>query len=148
MIRFRPARRDDLEAIVALLADDALGAARENTDDLAPYLIVFDEMAGDPNNLLIAGEADEEVVACYQLTIIPGISLGAKRRAQIEGVRVARRLRGQGHGRALIEDAEQRARSSGASLLQLTMNRTRKESAAFYASMGFDPSHTGFKKTL
>lgn len=148
MIRFRAARREDLEAIVALLADDALGATRESTDDLAPYLAVFDEIAGDPNNLVVAGELDDTVVASYQLTIIPGISIGAKRRAQIEGVRVARHLRGLGYGRALIDDAENRARAAGATLLQLTMNRTRSGSAAFYASMGFDASHTGFKKAL
>ena len=148
MIRFRPARREDVAAVVALLADDRLGSGRERTDDLSPYLAVFDELAGDPNNTLIVGEAGGEVVACYQITIIPGISIGASRRAQIEGVRVARALRGQGAGRALVEDAEARSREAGAVLLQLTMNRTRTDSARFYEAMGFEASHIGFKKPL
>ena len=148
MIRFRPARREDVAAVVALLADDRLGAGRERTDDLAPYLAVFDELVGDPHNTLIVGETGGEVVACYQITIIPGISIGASRRAQIEGVRVARALRGQGAGRALVEDAEARSREAGAVLLQLTMNRTRTDSARFYEAMGFEASHIGFKKPL
>ena len=148
MIRFRPARREDVAAVVALLADDRLGSGRERTDDLSPYLAVFDELAGDPHNTLIVGETGGEVVACYQITIIPGISIGASRRAQIEGVRVARALRGQGAGRALVEDAEARSREAGAVLLQLTMNRTRTDSARFYEAMGFEASHIGFKKPL
>ena len=148
MIRFRDARRDDVAAVIALLADDRLGVGRETPDDLAPYLAAFDELAGDPNNTLVVGEEGGDVVACYQITVIPGVTLGAARRAQIEGVRVARSLRGQGGGRALIADAEARARACGATLLQLTMNRDRHDSAKFYAAMGFDPSHIGYKKRL
>ena len=148
MIRFRPARREDVAEVVALLADDLLGAGRERTDDLSPYLAVFDALARDPNNTLIVGEDAGEIVACYQLTIIIGLSIGASRRAQIEGVRVARAMRRHGVGRALVEDAETRSREAGAVLLQLTMNRARTDSARFYEAMGFEASHIGFKKPL
>lgn len=148
MIAFREARREDVGAAIALLADDRLGAAREFPDDLSPYLAVFDEMEADPNNTLIVGDAGGEVVACYQLTLIPGISLGATRRAQIEGVRVATAMRGRGFGQALVADAESRARAAGCGLLQLTMNTSRTASARFYEAAGFVPSHTGFKKPL
>ena len=50
MIRFRAATRADVPAVVALLADDTLGEAREGTD-LAPYLAAFDAMqsrGGEP----------------------------------------------------------------------------------------------------
>lgn len=148
MIVFRPALRKDVGPAIALLAADRLGATRERPDDLTPYLTVFDQMASDPNNTLVVGEIDGRIVACYQLTIIPGVTLGAARRAQIEGVRVAEDLRGQGMGRALVEDAEARARDAGATLLQLTMNASRTDSQKFYVSMGFDASHIGFKKSL
>jgi len=55
MIRFREARREDVPAVVGLLADDALGAAREGTDS-APDLAAFDAMQAEAGNILIVGE--------------------------------------------------------------------------------------------
>lgn len=147
MIRFREARREDVETIVALLRDDALGAGREG-EDMAPYLCAFDALAANPAQVLVVGETEGEVVACYQLSILEGLSLKATRRAQIEGVRVASRLRGKGHGAALIADAEARARAAGCRLIQLTTHASRERAHAFYGRLGFTPSHVGFKRTL
>ncbi len=148
MIRFREARRAEVPDVVALLADDVLGRGRETTQ-MPPYLEAFDRMQGDANNLLIVGEdADGAVVATYQLTFILGLSLGAACRAQIESVRVAGHLRGQGVGRAMIADAEARARVAGCRLVQLTMNATRTDSRRFYEKLGFEASHVGFKRPL
>lgn len=145
---FREANEADLAAVVALLADDRLGQGREHPGDMAPYRAAFAEIAADPNNVIIVGEDTGRVVATYQLTLIPNVSLRATKRAQIEGVRVAFDLRGRGIGRALIGDAEARARNAGATLVQLTMNSTRSDSRRFYVANGFEPSHTGFKKPL
>lgn len=51
-VTIRPAIRDDVPAIVRLLADDALGAQRKLLEDpVAPvYLRAFDEMAAQPFN--------------------------------------------------------------------------------------------------
>lgn len=146
-VTFREASRDDVRRIIELLADDVLGRDRER-GELAAYEAVFDVMAEDANNTVIVGVSGGVVVACYQLTIIPGLSLSAATRAQIEGVRVAAELRGSGIGKALVADAETRARKAGATLLQLTMNRTREDSRRFYVAQGFVPSHVGFKKPL
>lgn len=146
--RFRPATRADVAAVVALLADDALGRTRESAD-LGPYLAAFDAMQGQPGNCLhVAEDETGAVVACYQLTVIDGLSLTAARRAQIEGVRVAAHLRGQGVGAALLADAEARARAASASLMQLTSNAARTEARRFYERAGYSPSHIGFKKRL
>lgn len=147
MTVWRPATRADVGAVVALLADDPLGATRE-TADLAPYLAAFDAMQAEGNNTLMVGEQAGRVVATYQLTFISGLSLNAARRAQIESVRVADALRGHGLGAALMADAESRARAAGCSLVQLTTNRTRTRAHEFYARLGYTPSHLGFKKSL
>lgn len=147
MIAFRPATRADVPAVTALLADDVLGATREAADP-APYLAAFDAMQAEGGNHLIVGEADGRVVACYQITFISGLSLTATRRAQIEGVRVARDLRGQGAGAALIADAEARARAAGCGLMQFTTNAARTDAHRFYDRMGYTPSHIGYKKRL
>lgn len=144
---WREATRVDVPAVVALLADDVLGQGRESAD-LAPYLAAFDAMQDEGGNRLIVAEQDGRVVACYQLTLISGLSLTAARRAQVEGVRVAADLRGRGIGAALMADAEARARADGCQLIQLTTNATRTDAHRFYARLGFTPSHIGFKKPL
>ena len=136
-----------MAAVVALLADDILGRGREGTD-LAPYLAAFEAMQAEAANQLIVGTIGPDIIACYQITFISGLSLTAARRAQIEGVRVAPDLRGQGIGADLIADAENRARAAGCTLLQLTTNKARLEAHRFYDRLGFTASHIGYKKSL
>lgn len=147
MIRFRDATRADVPAVVALLVDDVLGAAREERD-LAPYLAAFDAMRAEGANSLVVGDDGRRIVATYQITFISGLSLRASRRAQVESVRVATDLRGMGIGAAMFADAEARARAAGCRLMQLTMNATRRDARRFYEGLGFTPSHIGFKRDL
>lgn len=146
-VSFRPATRDDVAAVVALLSDDVLGKTRE-IGAIDTYRAAFDAMQAEGGNHLIVGIIGAEIVACYQLTFISGLSLSATRRAQIEGVRVAAARRGQHIGEAMVEDAESRARAAGCSLLQFTTNKSRTEAHRFYDRLGFTPSHIGYKKSL
>ena len=148
MIRFREATASDVSAVVALLADDMLGQGREGAEP-ALYEAAFARMRDEGNNHLIVGEdASGRIVASYQITFISGLSLRAARRAQVESVRVAGHLRGQGVGEAMFEDAKERARAAGCTLMQLTMNTDRKDANRFYERLGFVASHTGFKMPL
>jgi GNAT superfamily N-acetyltransferase len=147
MIRFREANRSDVPAIVALLSDDAFGAAREG-DGLDAYYVAFDRIAAEGGNTVIVGDKDGRVIATCQLTFITGLSLRATRRAQVESVRVAAAMRGQGIGAAMFADAEARARAAGCGLMQLTMNSERHDARRFYERLGFIASHTGFKRQL
>lgn len=147
-VTFRDARAEDVPAVVALLADDMLGATRER-QDMDLYRAAFEAMRAEGANHLIVGEDGAgRIVATYQITFISGLSLAAARRAQVESVRVASNLRGQGVGQMMFADAEARAREAGCRLVQLTMNATRTESRRFYQSLGFEASHVGFKKPL
>lgn len=147
-LRFREARRGDVPAVVALLADDVLGKTRE-IEGLEAYLAAFEAMQGEGSNRLFVGEdAAGDIVATYQLTFISGLSLAAARRAQVESVRVAAHLRGQGAGRAMFADIRARARAGGCRLVQLTMNASRTDSRRFYEALGFEASHVGFKLYL
>lgn len=146
-IVFREATREDVMAAVDLLRDDGLGAAREIGSE-ETYLAAFEAMQASRDNLLIVGELNGDVVATYQIILIPGVSLQGALRAQLEGVRVASHLRGQGFGHLLIADAKSRATAKGARLIQLTMNQSRTEARRFYEDVGFEASHTGYKMTL
>ncbi len=143
-MKIRRARREDLPAIVALYADDALGRTRESPDELAPYEAVFDRLDGE----LYVGELDGAVVATLQLTMIQQLSARGGKVAQIEAVRVARELRSRGLGEQLVRDAIERARAAGCTRVQLTSNRERRDAHRFYERLGFVASHTGFKLAL
>lgn len=144
---FRLAQRNEVGAVIAMLADDVLGRDRESADP-APYLAAFNAMQAESGNHLIIGIVKDEIVACYQIIFISGLSLSAARRAQIEGVRVSAAHRGRGIGAALIRDAETRARAAGCGLLQFTTNRARRDAHRFYDRLGFTASHIGYKKSL
>jgi len=146
-MNFREARRDEVPAIVALLADDILGAGRETGPDDA-YWKAFDDIAADPRNRVIVAEVDGQVAGTLQLTLIPGLSRHGMLRAQIEGVRVAAPWRGRGLGRAMIGWAIEEARRSGCGLVQLTSDKRRPEAIRFYEGLGFTPTHEGFKLSL
>ena len=146
-VSFRDATRADVAALVAMLADDPLGQARES-GDLAPYLAAFDEISANPMHQLIVGEMAGRIVATCQLTILAGLSRRGAKRVLVEAVRVVTDLRGQKIGEALMAECEARARAAGASVIQLTTDKTRLRAHGFYDRLGYVPSHIGYKKGL
>jgi len=149
-VAFRPARPDDLPAIVHLLADDPLGARRERDEAPLPpsYAEAFRAIDADPNNELVVACRGEAVVGVLQLTFMPSITYQGGWRAQIEGVRVRADERSRGLGRALFEWAIARARERGCHLLQLTTDKSRPDARRFYEGLGFVASHEGMKLSL
>ncbi|MCX4882063.1 MULTISPECIES: GNAT family N-acetyltransferase [unclassified Streptomyces] len=147
-LEIRPATADDVTAIVALLADDPLGAQRESPDDLTPYLSALERLTSDPNQHLVVAVRQEHVVGTLQLTIIPGLSRRGATRSIIEGVRIHADERGGGLGTRLIQWAVDESRRQGCQLVQLTSDNTRTDAHRFYERLGFTPSHVGFKFQL
>ena len=147
---FRRATRDDLPAIVSLLADDMLGRARERpSEPLDPsYLAGFDAIEANPNDMLAVVEQDGCVLGCLQLTFLPGISHLGSWRGHIEGVRIAAKRRGAGIGRQLLEWAIAQCRAKGCLTVQLTTNSARLDAQRFYKTLGFEASHVGMKLSL
>lgn len=147
-LAFRRARRGDIPAIVEMLADDPLGAARETPEDIAPYETAFALVDGNPNQELVVAERDGEVVGTAQVSFMPGLSHRGMWRAEIEAVRVRTDQRGGGAGGALIRHCIDLARTRGCGLIQLTSNAQRTDARRFYERLGFAASHTGFKLKL
>ncbi|HYY12076.1 MAG TPA: GNAT family N-acetyltransferase [Kineosporiaceae bacterium] len=140
----------DVPELVALLADDPLGASRESRDAdmLEVYLRAFAAVDADPNQVLVAALDGDRVVATLQLTFIPGLSRGGTLRTQVEAVRVAADHRGHGLGRLLVGWAVEEARRRGSTLVQLTTDKTRTGAHRFYERLGFVASHEGYKLQL
>ncbi len=147
-LSFRRAGIADLPAIVAMLADDELGAQRESRNDLAPYLAAFERIDRDPGQHLLVADRGIEVVGTLQLSVIPGLSRRGATRTIIEAVRVRASERGTGLGSLLIEYAVEESRRLGADLVQLTSDASRADAHRFYERMGFVGSHVGFKLAL
>jgi len=149
-ITIRRAARDDLPAIVRLLADDDLGKSREDAGpDLNPrYREAFSAIDADPHQLLAVAEDDGEVIGCLQLSFIPGLSRLGLWRGQIESVRIASSRRGGGLGRTMFEWAIAMCRQRGCGLVQLTTDKARPDALRFYESLGFVASHEGMKLSL
>ncbi|MEU6999933.1 GNAT family N-acetyltransferase [Nonomuraea sp. NPDC046570] len=145
---FRQATRSDVPAIVAMLADDPLGALREGDPADERYLEAFERIEANPWEELIVAEDGGKVVGTMQLSYLAGISRMGAVRCQIEAVRVAASTRGQGLGRKMIVWAVDRARARGCAMVQLTSDRSRTDAHRFYDSLGFTDSHVGYKLKL
>ncbi|WP_209323895.1 GNAT family N-acetyltransferase [Brevibacterium renqingii] len=169
----RRATEADVPALVALLRDDVLGAAREGSagegnsgegsagadvgspaadatvaDDAAAYARAFALIAADSNQLLVAVEEGPAVVGTLQLSLIPSLSRRGTLRLQIEAVRIGASAQGIGLGTAVFEWAHDCGRRFGAGLAQLTTDRSRTDAQRFYARLGYDASHEGLKLPL
>lgn len=147
----RRAVRQDVAAIVELLAADQRGPTRDRVateEDLHPYLRAFDAIDADPAHLLLVGIEDDQVLATMQLTFLPGLARRGALRAQVEAVRVRQDHRSRGLGAALMEWAIAEARRRQCALVQLTTDKSRTDAHRFYERLGFVASHEGMKLPL
>jgi GNAT superfamily N-acetyltransferase len=145
---FRKATEKDVTAIVEMIADDELGAKRENFQIPLPseYLTAFDKINRDENQELIVVENDDlEIIGTLQLSFIQYLTYRGGIRAQIEAVRIRKDHRGLGTGKIMFEWAINRAKERQAHLLQLTTDKQRPKAIKFYEDLGFKQSHEGMK---
>jgi GNAT superfamily N-acetyltransferase len=145
---FRAAVRADLPAIIALLADDVLGKARDFSEVDEAYEDAFAAITDDPRNFEIVADDDGEVVGCMQITYIPGLGRHGAERSLIESVRVRADRRGAGLGREMMLWAIDQAKQRGCAMVQLTTDKSRDDAHRFYARLGFVASHEGMKLPL
>ncbi|MCB0111419.1 MAG: GNAT family N-acetyltransferase [Caldilineaceae bacterium] len=150
LLNFRLATRADVPTLVAMLADDALGAQREQFTDPLPqaYYAAFEALDRDPNNELILACLGDRVIGMLQLTYIPSLSYQGGWRALIESVRVDAAYRSQGIGRQLMVWTLERAKARGCHLAQLSTHKSRTDAHRFYERLGFEKSHVGMKLSL
>ncbi|MFD2098244.1 GNAT family N-acetyltransferase [Flagellimonas iocasae] len=147
-MKIRQAKKEDVPAIVQMLANDKLGKLREEYRDPLPdtYYHAFDNIFNDPNQELVVIENENgEVIGTLQLSFIQYLTYQGGIRAQIEAVRVHEDYRGKGIGKQLFQWAIAKSEEKGAHVVQLTTDKKRPEALAFYKSLGFIDSHEGMK---
>ncbi|MEP5613973.1 MAG: GNAT family N-acetyltransferase [Cyclobacteriaceae bacterium] len=146
-MKFRPATKVDVADIVGMLADDELGAKRENFADPLPdvYLNAFELINSDSNQELTVVEEEGEIIGTLQLSFIQYLTYQGGIRSQIEAVRIRKDKRGEGLGEKMFLWAINRAKERGAHLLQLTTDKQRPDALRFYEKLGFKATHEGMK---
>ncbi|WP_221155310.1 GNAT family N-acetyltransferase [Rhizobium lentis] len=149
-ILIREACKEDLPALVALIAADALGGHGDTTDPEAfsDYARAFAVIEASPNQKLYVAERRGEVVGTFQTMLTTSLTGRGASAMIIEAVQTRADMRGQGIGNAMIEFAITEAKGRGARLVQLTSNAIRKDAHRFYERLGFKASHLGFKMAL
>jgi GNAT superfamily N-acetyltransferase len=149
----RRATAADLNALIRLLADDAISASRGDVageDDVDAYDSALERIILSPGNeIVVVEDAGGAVVATLQLTVIPGMARRGSDRLLVEAVRVASAERSSGIGSALMSwVTEVAAVELRTPLVQLTSDAARVDAHRFYRRLGFVDSHVGFKLTV
>lgn len=148
----RRATTDDADAVIALLSDDPISAARGDVAsdaDRPAYVAALEEILAEPSNDLLVVELDGVIVGTLQLTSIPGMARRGARRLLVEAVRVSSTLRSSGIGSAVmrwVSDAA--APAVDAAMVQLTSDAARTDAHRFYERLGYVGSHKGFKYSV
>ena len=148
----RRATAADTDAVIALLADDPISAARGDVasdEDRPAYAAALVEILAEPSNDLLVVELDDAIVGTLQLTSIPGMARRGARRLLVEAVRVRSDLRSSGIGSAVMRwVGEIAAPAVDASMVQLTSDAARTDAHRFYERLGYIGSHLGFKYSV
>ncbi|WP_295850349.1 GNAT family N-acetyltransferase [uncultured Microbacterium sp.] len=152
-VTVRRAKPTDLSALMALLADDPVSAARgdrADASDEGTYATALRSVLEAPlNDLLVVDDAAGEMIGTLQLTVIPGMARQGATRLLVEAVRVSSSARSSGIGSAVMRWVMHvAAPATGATLVQLTSDAARVDAHRFYTRLGFVDSHVGFKYAL
>jgi GNAT superfamily N-acetyltransferase len=139
----------DLPRLVELLLSGALPGApnTEEPTDAGRYRDALEEIQAAGGEVLVA-ERRGEVVGFSQLLVFRHLQAKGGLCAELESVHVHAGDRGTGVGSALVRAAVDRARALGCYRVQLTSNRQREDAHRFYESLGFEPTHVGYKLRL
>jgi len=146
----REARFEDVGELVALLADDPIGAGREDTSEsvLHKYQAGFRLIQADPHCRLLVAEQDGMVIGSLQINILSGLSYQAINRCILEDMRVRKDKRDLGVGKKLVEAALAFAKTRQCALAELFVHDDRDGAQRFYEACGFTGEHRGYRREI
>ena len=141
----RAARRDDFDAVTRLLEllgrPDVTGATEEDCR------AVYEAQVVDPDAHHIVAELRDEVVAFASMHFRTRLN-HVTEEAWIPDLIVAESARRRGIGRALLEEAERKARERGCHMIELESAYFRAEAHHMYRQFGMRDAGKSFYKAL
>ena len=139
----------DLRSAMIADADDVARLLSElgypcEVDDAVERI---DAIAGNDRQALVLARRDGAVCGLIALDFMYYLPLGTIT-CRVTALVVTPTAQGLGIGRQLLKEAERRARSGGASRIELTSGSQRTEAHAFYRACGYKDSSVRFVKQL
>ena len=133
-VEIRPARREDLAAILALYADLetdgkvlALPAAES----------ILERMQRYPNYTVYIAVVEDQIVGTFELLIMDNLAHMGAPSGIVEDVVVHPAWRGRGIGKQMMLFAIEQCRQAGCYKLALSSNLKREAAHRFYEALGF-----------
>jgi glucosamine-phosphate N-acetyltransferase len=145
-VRVRSAEPGDFDAVVGLL--EQLGRAEVTDETRERCREIYQAQLADPTaDHLVAEDEDGAVVGFCSLHFRDCLNY-ATPQAWIPDLIVDQRARRRGTGRALLEEAERRARARGCWVLTLESAYWREEAHRLYTTAGMADAAKVFTKSL
>jgi GNAT superfamily N-acetyltransferase len=141
----RSARPEDFAAVTALL--EALGRAEVTDETRESCRALYEAQLGDSGAEHLVAEDNGAVVGFCSLHYRPRLNFPTPE-AWIPDLFVAEEARERGLGRALLDEAERRARARGCHRLTLESGYQRDAAHRLYARFGMEDAGRFFQKRL
>ena len=146
----RAAIRSDLGAILRLLRElgDTTHTQSANVRMSSAAVRAWTRMETDPDRTVLVAEQRGQIIGTLDLLVVANLTHDAQPWAVVDNLVVDPLTRGRGIGRALMEDALDRATRAGCYKVELLSHESRHGAHRFYAALGFDNSAEGFRRYL
>jgi GNAT superfamily N-acetyltransferase len=146
-LKIRPATREDLPGILKALADLPVTTGEDEVFEIdqARAAPVIEKILAQEGRTILLAVDGAEVIGAADLIVVPNLTHDCSPWAMVENVVVSESRRGQGIGKALMEEAIRRAQGAGCYKVQLMSFKERKDAHEFYRALGFEPLAEGFR---
>ncbi|GAA1781832.1 MULTISPECIES: GNAT family N-acetyltransferase [Streptomonospora] len=146
----RSAIRSDLGAILRLLRE--LGdttATQSSTVRMSSAAVrAWTRMENDPDRQVLVAERRGQIIGTVDLLVVANLTHDAQSWAVADNLVVDPACRRGGVGRALMDEAVDRAARAGCYKVELLSHESRTGAHAFYSAIGFENSAEGFRRYL
>lgn len=104
------------------------------------------EAARDPGQAVLV--AEDSVGICGFIWLVIEIDYSGRRRGEVNAIYVAKRVRGQGTGRRLMEEGEELLRSYGCQSVMLMVTAANAVALGLYQDLGYEVTRHQMEKSL
>lgn len=104
------------------------------------------EAARDPGQSVLV--AEDSLGVCGFIWLMVEVDYSGRRRGEVNAIYTARRVRGQGIGRRLMEEGEELLRSYGCHSVMLMVTASNESAHGLYQSLGYDVTRYQMEKPL
>ena len=132
----REVSESELQALLSLYAH--LHADDAPLPSAALVQAVWQELLRDGRHVRLGGYVQGQLIASCVVAVIPNLTRGCRPYALVENVVTHAGHRGQGHGKAVLQEALRRCWARGCYKAMLMTGRKDASTLQFYASAGFD----------